>query len=136
MLDPETDEILLGLLARDAEQPPIHDRPHRRWVAPPFHGVDDEKNWFHEIKPGWWRIVGPAEQKELEKGRLALERERRERAAAFHAEMVSPYQKHTWRYDEPVDRFVENLRANPASRMPDWLIEDMRRNGELWPPSS
>jgi hypothetical protein len=138
ILDPDTDEVLLGLLARDAEQPPLHDRPHRRWVTPPHSALDgDGGNTFRQVKPGWWRVETQEEQRELAKGRSMLERERHARAKAWQQQQTpSPYQRQTWRYDEPLDRFVQNLRANPASRMPDWLIEDLRRNGELWPPAS
>lgn len=127
MLDPDADEVLLGLLARDAEPPPYHRQPHRRWAAPPRHGMSHDDGWFDEVETGWWRVVGRAEQREIEKGTRALELERQARAREWHAS----------RYETappPVDYFAENVRAT-GQLMPDWLIEDMRRNGELWPPT-
>jgi len=125
----DIDEVLLGLLARDAEPPPYHRQPYRRWTAPPRYWTStDNGGQFTQIEPGWWRVMDRAEQREQEKGRNALELERRQRAREYRAhleEMLTP----------PVDYFVENLRV-PGQLMPDWLIEDLRRNGELWPPSS
>lgn len=118
LLDPDADEILLGLLARDAEQPPIHDRPHRRWVAPPAQ-YDPNEGTFREIKPGWWRLETPEESRELEKGRRVLDLERMERAKVW-AQISYRYVPQP----EPLDRWVENLR-DPLARVPDWLRREL-----------
>jgi len=56
LLDPEADECLLALLARDAE-PPSPRQPHRIWINPPLH---HDLDYFQSPFAPQWIYEGPA----------------------------------------------------------------------------
>jgi hypothetical protein len=138
-LDPDADEVLLELLGRDAEPPPRHDMPHRRWVAPPMHGGNGAV--WRERAPGWW-VATPYKEYWAEQERenairrqQALEDEQRERATfqrrradqAWEAER----ERATLRRQmaEPAPRQIHDPGKHPAE---SWLIETLLKSGEYY----
>jgi hypothetical protein len=144
LLDQDTDEVLLALLARDAEPPLKHDIPHRRWKYPP--GYDDRPDRegplgrFSRVKPGWWQVTSwdevyrrqREEQERFQKQRKQQEKfengeqhkrfEQRQQDALWEYEWPQP-QEELGEWEKFYRQYRTNLRARSPSSLSEWLDE-------------
>ena len=127
VLEPDTDEVLLSLLAQDNEPPPKHDKPHRRYVAPPAYGGYNYWDTFEKRGDRWWEPI-PLE-------------EYRKR---FPRHKITP----AWEQPEPTPRPAPKV-SRPPPRLPepwpeppprprvspmitDWLVQRLLEAGEFY----
>jgi hypothetical protein len=116
VLDEDADEVLLELLARDAEPPPEHHQPHRRWVAPPRYGYGPD-GFFVQVERGWWRVT-PWEEIDRER-----EEDARQRRAQKAAEAAAEAQHRVWWniHEAAAARWPER---RPVADLPEEIVDD------------
>ena len=127
LLDPDADEVLLSLLARDAEPPPKRDMPHRRWAHPPYQQTSPDGVW-RERALGWWTVTSYEDFEEEIRSKYSPEERRRQRREAERKALIA----------ERIEAERETYRRQalePPPPLSSWLVERLGSGGEyfqLW----